>query len=152
MPELYRIIKFKRNCGSCGGSLVQFQPGDGPENALPFRIAKVLFMTDIATDDVRGRHAHHRTQEIAVCLEGACTFVLDDGLGRTEQVRLVRLDQAILLPAHVWRTYRDFAPGTKLLVIADTPYDEADYIRDYDCFLREAQKWKAGRILDAKKL
>ena len=65
-----------------------------------------------------------------MCLEGACTFELDDGRGATARVRLDRMDQAILLPARVWRVYRDFEPGTKMLVIADTPYDEADYIRD----------------------
>lgn len=137
--ELYRIIEFTARHGNCGGSLVQFQPGNGPENALPFSIAKVLYMTDIAPDDVRGRHAHHQTQEIAVCLEGACTFELDDGRGATARVRLDRTDQAILLPPHVWRVYRDFAPRTKMLVIADTPYDEADYIRDRAEFERLAR-------------
>jgi hypothetical protein len=113
MNTLYTLIPFTIKHGNCGGSLIQFQPGAGPENALPFSIAKVLYMTDIAPDDVRGRHAHHRTQEIAVCLEGACTFELDDGRGRRERIRLDRPELAILLPPRVWRVYCEFAPGHK---------------------------------------
>jgi hypothetical protein len=88
MPELYRIIKFKRNCGSCGGSLVQFQQGDAEVNALPFEIGKVLVMSDIRTDDVRGNHAHYETEEILVALTGGCVVDLDDGRGCRESVRL----------------------------------------------------------------
>jgi hypothetical protein len=88
MPELYRIIKFKRNCGSCGGSLVQFQQGEAEINALPFSIGKVLVMSDIRTDDVRGLHAHYETEEILVALTGGCVVDLDDGCGRKESVHL----------------------------------------------------------------
>jgi len=88
IPKLYRILKFKRNCGSCGGSLVQFQEGDAGENALPFEIGKVLVMSDIRIDDLRGNHAHHETEEILVALAGGCTVDLDDGRGRKETVSL----------------------------------------------------------------
>lgn len=141
MNTLCKILRFTVKHGNCGGSLIQFQPGPEGENALPFPIAKVLYMTDIRPDDVRGRHAHFRTQEVAVCLEGACSFDLDDGRGRRESLRLDRPDTALLLPPRVWRVYRDFAPGTKLLVIADTPYDEADYIRDRARFEVLAAGW-----------
>ncbi|MDZ4198588.1 MAG: FdtA/QdtA family cupin domain-containing protein, partial [Kiritimatiellia bacterium] len=125
---------FEPRHGNCGGSLIQFQPGR-TGNALPFRIAKVLYIFDIAPGDCRGRHAHYRTLEIVVCLQGGCTVRLDNGLGRQETVRIERPDRALLLPPRVWRELRDFEPGTRLLAIADTPYDESDYIRDYDRFL-----------------
>lgn len=139
---LCRWLDFDRKHGNCGGSLIQFQAGAGPSNAVPFPIAKVLYMTDIGTSDRRGNHAHYRTREIVVCLEGACTIDLQDGKGRSESVRLDRPDRVVELPPHVWRVLRDFAPGTKLLALADTPYDEADYIRDYDRFLSEARRWE----------
>ena len=87
-PKLYRIIKFKQNCGSCGGSLVQFQEGQELENALPFSIGKVLVSSGMQPDDVRGNHAHFETEEIVVALSGGCTFELDDGRGTSELVRL----------------------------------------------------------------
>ncbi|MBC8206971.1 MAG: FdtA/QdtA family cupin domain-containing protein [Kiritimatiellaeota bacterium] len=88
MSSLYKIIPFNVRHGNCGGSLVQFQQGDSEVNALPFEIGKVLVMSDIRTDDVRGNHAHHETEEILVALTGACVVEVDDGKGSRESVRL----------------------------------------------------------------
>jgi hypothetical protein len=121
-----------------------FQPGTTPDG-LPFEIKKVLFMTDIREDHVRGGHAHFETEEILVCLHGACTVDLDDGCGRKESVRLDRRDRALLLYPHVWRVVRDFAPGTELLAVAGHAYDERDYIRDRDSFISLASEW-CGRL------
>ena len=164
MNSLYRIIPFNVRNGNCGGSLVQFQAGDADMNSLPFNIGKVLVMSDIKTDDVRGNHAHHETEEILIALTGGCVVEVDDGRGRSEQVRLTASTEdggrrtedssqssvisslssdkpALLLYPHVWRTMRDFEPGTTLMVIANIKYDEADYIRDRDEFDGISATW-----------
>jgi len=172
MPELYKMISFAVKHGDCGGSLVQFQEGDATGNALPFEIGKVLVISDINTDDIRGNHAHYETEEILVALTGGCTVEMDDGRGRWESVRLGggrgvvdcgKLDveagmcptadnrqlatsnheetKALLLFPHVWRTMRDFEPGTLLMVVANIQYDESDYIRDRSEFEQAAEAW-----------
>ena len=151
-PSLCRVIPFNIRHGNCGGSLVQFQQGDAEENVLPFEIGKVLVMSDIRTDDVRGNHAHYETEEILVALTGGCVVDLDDGKGVRESVQLSSNAQcltpnadtkpALLLYPHVWRTFFDFEPGTVLLVIANIKYDEADYIRDRAEFERISKGWK----------
>lgn len=40
----------------------------------------------------------------------------------------------------IWHDLFDFLPETVVLVGASTLYNEAEYIREYDAFLREAQK------------
>ena len=136
MNALYKIIPFNVRHGNCGGSLVQFQQDDKEQNALPFSIGKVLVMSDIRTDDVRGNHANYETEEILVALTGGCVVDLDDGKGLSESVRLTsqsaidNQQSALLLYPHVWRVMRDFEPGTTLMVIANIKYDEADYIRN----------------------
>ena len=164
MSSLYKIIPFNVRHGNCGGSLVQFQQGDAEENALPFEIGKVLVMSDIRTDDVRGNHAHYETEEILVALTGGCTVEVDDGKGRKETVSLSATEvrsqtsevsnptsdlrpltsdkAALLLYPHVWRTMRDFEPGTTLMVVANIQYDEADYIRDRAEFEEVSKHWK----------
>ena len=166
MTQLYKIIPFNVRHGNCGGSLVQFQAGDSEVNALPFEIGKVLVMSDIRTDDVRGNHAHHETEEILVVLTGGCTVEVDDGRGSRESVRLSAspedggrrtedgsqssvvssqssdIKEAILLYPHVWRVMRDFEPGTTLMVVANIKYDEADYIRDRAEFDKLSKHWK----------
>jgi hypothetical protein len=165
MSSLYKIIPFNVKHGNCGGSLVQFQAGSSAVNALPFEIGKVLVMSDIRTDDVRGMHAHYETEEILVALTGGCTVDLDDGKGLRESVRLSALPkiraqrsevgpnnqypisnnpdikEALLLYPHVWRVMRDFEPGTTLMVVANMKYDEADYIRDRSEFEQIAKGW-----------
>lgn len=140
MNALFRIIGLAEKPGSVGGALIMFQPGTRPDG-LPFEIKKVLYMTDIREDHVRGGHAHFETEEILVCLRGACTVDLDDGCGRRESVLLDRRDRALLLYPHVWRVVRDFAPGTELLAVAGLAYDEKDYIRSRARFEELAPGW-----------
>lgn len=131
--SLYRLIRFVEKHGNVGGTLIMFQPGAAPDG-LPFEIRKVLYMTDIRPGDVRGGHAHYETEEVLVCLRGACTVDLDDGQGRRETVRLDRRDVGLYLPPRAWRVVRDFEPATELLALASMAYDEADYIRRRETF------------------
>ncbi len=76
-----------------------------------------------------------------MCLRGSCTVDLDDGRGARDSVRLDREDVGLLLYPHLWRTVRDFAEGTLLLAVADTEYDEKDYIRERAAFEALARQW-----------
>lgn len=142
--SICRIINLVEKHGNVGGSLIMFQPGERSD-ALPFVIKKVLFMTDMQPDDVRGGHAHHETEEVLVCLRGACTVDVDDGLGRRGSVRLDRRDRGILLYPHVWRVVRAFSYEAELLAVASREYDECDYIRSRPRFEKLAQTW-AGNL------
>jgi len=146
MSKLHKILSFYERQGSVGGALVQFQSGEGNENVLPFPLNKVLIMYDIKEGDVRGKHAHYKTEEIFLVLEGKCTVIMDNGKGIVEEVELSSETQngmksALLLYPHVWRTVKNFAEDTRLLAITNRPHDENDYIRDYDQFCELAKTW-----------
>jgi dTDP-4-dehydrorhamnose 3,5-epimerase-like enzyme len=113
------------------GSLLMFQ--SGTRGNVPFPIKKVLVVSGMKPGDVRGLHAHRRTEEIVIAVRGGCDIEMDDGTG-TETVRIAGWKTSVLLHAKVWRTLRNFEPDTVLLIIADTEYDEADYIRKYEDF------------------
>lgn len=115
------------------GSLIALEAATG----VPFAIERVYYIFGTREGVVRGLHAHRRLTQWAVCVAGACTIDLDDG--RTQQsVPLDRPDLALEIGPMVWREMRDFEPGTVLMVLADAPYDEADYIRDHAEFERLA--------------
>jgi hypothetical protein len=40
----------------------------------------------------------------------------------------------------IWREMFDFSENCVLIVLASDYYDESDYIRDYDKFLKEINK------------
>jgi hypothetical protein len=62
-------------------------------------------------------------------------MLLDDGRLRV-QVRLDDPAMGLLLPPLVWHEMSDFTEDCVLMVLAEQPYDEDDYIRDYSQFLR----------------
>jgi hypothetical protein len=99
-----------------------------------------MFQTDkVKGRTSRGAHAHFKTTQVLIALEGGCTVDLDDGR-RKKSVVLKSPGQGLLLYPYVWHVMRDFRPHTVLLALADSKYDEKDYIRDHDDFIRYAKK------------
>ena len=101
---------------------------------LPFEVERIYFVTGLQAELPRGFHAHHRTRQFAVCVAGSCRFVMAWPDGRREDFLLERAAQGILIDRMVWHEMHDFSEDCVLLVLADLPYDEADYIRRRDAW------------------
>jgi len=108
------------------GSLIPLERATG----VPFDIARVYFIYGTQPGVSRGFHAHRQLRQLAICIAGSCTMVLDDGRKRTK-LRLDRPDAALEIGPMIWREMHDFSPDCVVAVLADAPYVEADYIRDY---------------------
>ncbi len=113
------------------GSLVALEAG----NTVPFDIKRVYYIFGTEKNVARGFHAHHNLQQVAICVTGKCRMILDDGNTR-EEVWLDSPTKGLLIGDLVWREMHDFSEDCVLLVLASEYYDENDYIRDYDKFLR----------------
>lgn len=103
---------------------------------VPFEIQRVYYLFATRMQVHRGQHAHRHLNQLAVTVRGSVTFLLDDGSGPVEVV-LDDPSQGLLLGRMVWREMYDFSEDCVLMVLADRLYDPADYITDYDEFLRE---------------
>ncbi|MFQ5690687.1 MAG: FdtA/QdtA family cupin domain-containing protein [Gemmatimonadota bacterium] len=114
------------------GSLVAIEECED----VPFRIRRVYYLFRTQPGLQRGCHAHYRTRQVAICLNGSCKAFLDDGKRRAE-VTLDRPDQGLVIEPMVWHKVFEFSPNCMLLILANTPYDESDYIRSYAAFLEE---------------
>jgi len=77
------------------------------------------------------------TRLVLIAMHGGCRVHLDDGATR-QSVMLDDPTCALQLDTWVWHELTDFAPATAIAVLASTPYEEAEYVRDYDTFKREA--------------
>ena len=119
------------------GSLVALE-GD---KTVPFNIQRVYYMFGTKAGVARGFHAHKNLQQVAVCVTGKCRMVLDDGKTR-EEVWLDSPIKGLLISDLVWRELYDFSPDCVVLVLASEHYDESDYIRDYQEFLRILERNK----------
>lgn len=121
--------------GDSRGSLIALERATG----VPFEVARAYYIFDTREGVSRGCHAHYKLNQLAVAVHGGCTMVLDDGDTR-ETFRLASPDQGLLIGPMVWREMHDFTPDCVLLVLADAPYDESDYIRDFDEFRQLASQ------------
>jgi hypothetical protein len=65
--------------------------------------------------------------------------LLDDGYEK-QSVHLNRPWKGLHIPPMIWASEVNFDPGSVCLVLASDLYDESDYIRDYQEFLRLANK------------
>lgn len=131
---LGKIIDFKIN-GDDRGSLIAIEEG---YNA-PFDIKRVYYIFDTKHGVERGFHAHLNLKQIAIAVKGSCTFVLDDGSTK-EEVNLTNPNQGLYIEGLIWREMKNFSEDCVLMVIASEHYDEDDYIRDYNDFLKEVKK------------
>lgn len=106
---------------------------------LPFDIKRVYYIYDTLEGVRRGFHAHRNLQQILICVSGSCKIHLDDGQ-ETAEVLLNDRTQGLYISNNMWREMYDFSEGAVLLVLASEYYDEADYIRNYEDFLKSVSK------------
>ncbi len=117
------------------GSLIALESGRN----VPFDVARVYYIFGTRPGVERGFHAHRNLRQMAICVRGACTMTLDDGRNRKD-VGLDQPDQGLEIGSMIWREMRGFSDDAVLMVLASAPYDEADYIRNYDDFLAEVRQ------------
>ncbi|MBO5437335.1 MAG: WxcM-like domain-containing protein [Thermoguttaceae bacterium] len=118
--------------GDKRGKLVSLES----EKNIPFEIRRVYYIFDTLPEESRGQHAHRTLEQLVVAIDGSCQFVLDDGKERTE-IWLNRPDVGLYIGKNMWREMKHFSYGCKLMILASDYYDEKEYIRDYNVFLKE---------------
>ncbi len=117
--------------GDDRGQLVAVEVG----KEIPFSVQRVYYIYDTLPGVRRGYHAHQNLQQILICVNGSCKIHLDNGF-ETAEVVLDSPREGLYISNDMWREMYDFTDGTVLLVLASMPYDEADYIRNYDEFIK----------------
>jgi acetyltransferase-like isoleucine patch superfamily enzyme/dTDP-4-dehydrorhamnose 3,5-epimerase-like enzyme len=105
------------------------------EKDLPFKPARVFFVFDVPSPEVRGEHAHRECHQLLVPITGSVRVVVDDGKHRVD-VHLNDRTTALHIPPKIWSMQYDYTETTILMVYASHLYDPDDYIRDYGEFLR----------------
>ena len=126
----YELIDFK-TLGDERGSLIAIEEGYN----TPFDIKRVYYIFDTKQGVERGFHAHINLKQIAIAVKGSCIFVLDNGTKR-EEIKLDNPNQGLFIEGLIWREMKDFSIDCVLVVLASEHYDESDYIRDYEQFLK----------------
>lgn len=102
---------------------------------VPFDIKRVYWVYDVPGGECRGGHAHKNLYQFVVALSGSFTVTLDNGTDK-ETYLLNHPWQGLLIEPGTWRTLDDFSSGAVCMVLASELYEEEDYIREYDDYLK----------------
>lgn len=103
---------------------------------IPFEIKRIFYIYGSDTDVVRGQHANKNTQFVLVNVGGTSKVKVKDGRGNEKVYILDKPRTGIYLPNMIWKDMYDFSEDSILLVIASEHYDESEYIREYDDFVK----------------
>ena len=134
----YKLINLD-SLGDERGSLIAIEKG----NNSPFEIKRVYYIFNTQDGVVRGLHAHINLKQIAIAVSGSCTFIIDDGEKR-EDIKLSSPNQGLYIDGLIWREMKHFSNDCVLVVLASENYDENDYIRNYDDFLKKVKDGFTG--------
>lgn len=129
----YRVMHLKVH-GDHRGKLIAVEA----LKDIPFEIKRMYYIFDTGSDEARGFHAHKHLEQLIIAMNGSCRFVLDDGNTR-EEIVLNRPDIGLYIGKNMWREMYDFTGDCKLVVLASIYYDEKEYIRDYNEFLKSVK-------------
>jgi len=99
---------------------------------IPFNVSRV-FTVRASKGSIRGEHAHRYCSQLLICTNGAIEVKCDDSR-TTEEYVLDKANFGLFIPPGIWGYQKYIKDNTTLTVLCDRPYEEADYIRNYDDF------------------
>jgi hypothetical protein len=102
---------------------------------VPFEIRRVYYLYDVPGGAERGGHAHKGLEQLIIAMSGSFDVILDDGNSK-QRFHLNRSYRGLYVCPMIWRELDNFSSGSVCMVLASNRYDEADYYRDYDDFIR----------------
>ena len=109
---------------------------------IPFTVKRVFSVVYAKGGSKRGQHAHKKCNQLICCVAGEVNLICDDGNTQIEKL-LSPESEAVLVPCGIWAEQDYLKDNSVIIVFCDRSYDENDYIRDYDKFI----KWKKNENL-----
>lgn len=116
------------NISESNGSLAFAELG----KQIPFEVKRFFYVYGVRGGDVRGQHAHRKSSQFLICPYGLVTVTCDDGTNK-ETFYLDSPSRGLLIPPMIWAEQL-YNKESVLMVLSDTYFDEADYIRDYSYY------------------
>jgi WxcM-like, C-terminal len=99
---------------------------------IPFDIRRVFYLHRVCGE--RGGHAHRSTRQLLLPVAGRFCVELADG---TTSANYAMNDphRGLFVPPLTWIRLAQFSSDAVCLVLADTHFDDVDYIRDWNAFV-----------------
>jgi len=128
--EYCKLIHFKK-IEDPRGSLTPIEANQD----IPFSIKRAYYLYDVPSGTSRAGHAHKALEQIVLAVSGSFDVIVKDGKS-SHTYHLNRPNIGLYLPNMVWREVDNFSAGAVCFVLASQHYDESDYYRDYESYLK----------------
>lgn len=106
---------------------------------IPFDIRRIYYLYDVPGGSERGGHAHKALSQLIIAISGTFDVILSDGCDK-KRFHLNRSFQGLYVCPMLWRELDNFSSGSVCLVLASNVYDESDYYRNYEEYLKALNK------------
>src|ERR1035437_6664243 len=104
------------------------------ETHIPFKIKRTYWIYDVPGGEYRGSHAFKESEEFIIALSGSFDIILHSG-NEEKKFSLNRSYYGLYVPKLIFRRLENFSTNSLALILASTPYNENDYIREFEEFL-----------------
>lgn len=131
--ENCKLIKFNIISDNRGNLI----PIEYPKQ-ISFPLKRIYYLYNIPKYMRRGSHSHNDLEQVLVAVHGKVKILVKTPY-EEEVVELDNPNKGLYIGPMVWREMFDFSSDAVLLVLASEKYDESDYIRDYDLYMKKAE-------------
>lgn len=100
---------------------------------IPFDIKRVFWTYFTPESIVRGRHAHHKTEQVLIAVSGRIIVNTEMPDGELSTFILDKPNVGVYIPPCAWHTMQ-YSHTAIQMSLASLEYDENDYIRNYEDF------------------
>ncbi len=107
---------------------------EGTKN-IPFEIKRIFYLYNIPEGKSRGAHAHKKLHQFIIPISGSFDVIIDDG-NEKSTIKLANPWEGIHIPPMIWAEEKNFSSGTVCMVLTSDFYDETDYYRNYEEFIK----------------
>ncbi|WP_309732793.1 FdtA/QdtA family cupin domain-containing protein [Chamaesiphon sp. OTE_75_metabat_556] len=104
-------------------------------NHIPFETKRVFYLYDVPGGSNRAGHALKKCAQFLVAMSGSFDVIVNDGICK-QTYHLNRSYYGLYLPPLTWREIDNFSSGSVCMAIASELYNESDYYRDYQDFVK----------------
>jgi dTDP-4-dehydrorhamnose 3,5-epimerase-like enzyme len=125
------LIKLKKIGDEKKGYLSFFESNKD----IPFTIKRVYFIYNNSKKLKRGFHAHKKLKQTMWCPYGEIEITLDNGKTK-KTYKLKSPNELLYVEEKQWREISWIKKDSVLCVAASEYFDEKDYIRDYNQFIK----------------
>lgn len=102
---------------------------------LPFKVERVYWTYFTPEEVIRGRHSHIKTRQILIAVSGKIVIDTEMENGKLNTFILDKPNMGLYIPEKCWHTMQ-YSHSSVQVVLADSIYDEKDYIRNYELFTK----------------